>query len=224
MSKNTNDKNNTDNNGTAKRNDDRDQEVIIDLRSPGTAAMLAWLIPGAGHLYQRRTGKGILFMVCILSTYFFGLAMGDGRVVYASFRKNDIRWQYVCQIGVGLPALPALIQSEKVIREGKEPPFGKFMAPPRDVDLNQSDELSMWHLDLKWKFEMATLYTMIAGLLNILAIYDAYAGPMVAAADDRNQSGSRDPGATGSGTGASDSRAAKSEPARPDASTPSSKA
>jgi hypothetical protein len=169
-----------------------DQEVVIDLRSPGTAAMLAWLIPGAGHLYQRRTGKGILFMVCILATYFFGLAMGDGRVVYASFRKNDIRWQYVCQIGVGLPALPALIQSEKVIREGKEPPFGKFMAPPRDVDLNQADELSKWHLDLKWKFEMATLYTMIAGLLNILAIYDAYAGPMVSVADDRNRSDGRD--------------------------------
>ena len=156
-----------------------DQELVVNLRSPGVAAMLAWLIPGAGHLYQRRFGKGILFMVCILGTYFFGLTLGDSRVVYASFRKNDIRWQYVCQFGVGLPALPALIQSEKVIREKQRPPFGKFMAPPVDVDPNRADDLANWHLKLKWKFELATLYTMVAGLLNVLAIYDAYAGPMI---------------------------------------------
>ena len=49
----------------------------IDLRDPWLAGLLAWLVPGAGHLYQRRTGKGLLFMICILSTYFFGLALGD---------------------------------------------------------------------------------------------------------------------------------------------------
>src|SRR6185436_9276658 len=96
-----------------------ENEIVIDLRSPGVAAMLAWLIPGAGHFYQRRYGKGILFFVCILGTYFFGLTLGDGKVVYASFRKNDIRWQCVCQLPVGIPALPALVQSERVIRENK---------------------------------------------------------------------------------------------------------
>ena len=33
-------------------------------------------------------------------------------------------------------------------------------------------------------FELGTLYTMIAGLLNILAICDAYAGPFIVAPDD----------------------------------------
>ena len=46
--------------------------VEIDLRNPLLAAVLAWLWPGAGHLYQRRYGKGALLMVCILITYFFG--------------------------------------------------------------------------------------------------------------------------------------------------------
>jgi hypothetical protein len=31
---------------------------------------------------------------------------------------------------------------------------------------------------------MGTLYTMIAGLLNVLAIYDAYAGPVIVIAKD----------------------------------------
>ena len=152
--------------------------IEIDLKRPGVAALLGWLIPGAGHIYQRRYGKGILFMVCILATYFFGLTLGDGHVVYASFRKDDVRWQYICQLGVGAAALPAVIQSQRV-KNHKEPLFDGYMAPPPDVDPSNRDTLAEWHLQLKWKFELATLYTMIAGLLNILAVYDAFAGPLV---------------------------------------------
>ena len=78
--------------------------VRVDLRDPYWAALLAWLWPGAGHFYQRRYGKGLLFMVCILSIFIFGLCLGRGRVVYASFERGDFRWQYVCQLGAGLVA------------------------------------------------------------------------------------------------------------------------
>ena len=164
-----------------------EQEIVIDLRSPGLEAVLAWLIPGAGHFYQRRFGKGILFSCCILGIYFFGLTLGDGKVVYASFRTNDIRWQYVCQLPVGLPAVPALIQSQRVIREHKPPLWNGWMAPPEHVNPTFDDQLSQWHLRLKWKFELATLYTMIAGLLNVLAIYDAFAGPMIISPESKEK-------------------------------------
>ena len=138
-------------------------------------------------MYQRRYAKGLLFMVCILGTYFYGLALGGGHSVYASFTKNDRRWQYICQIGVGLPALPAVVQNIRVAKMKKPPLFGGIMAPPyqydpRDpqnsLDINPegADRLAEWHR--RYPFEMATLYTMVAGLLNVLAIYDAYAGPM----------------------------------------------
>ena len=71
-------------------------------------AFLAWLLPGLGHLYQGRTGKGILFFVCIVGTFIYGLYLGDGRVVYASTPILS-RWQFLCQVGVGLPALPAVL-------------------------------------------------------------------------------------------------------------------
>ncbi len=145
----------------------------IDLRDPWLAALLAWLVPGAGHLYQRRTGKGLLFMICILGTYFFGLALGEGKVVYASWNQVDRRWQYPLQLGTGLPALPAIVQG-MMVRRGKEPMLGGMMAPPRT-----QDELSDWHKTLNMRFELGTLYTMIAGLLNVLAIWDAYGGPVV---------------------------------------------
>jgi len=164
-----------------------DERVEIDLRQPGLAAFWAWLWPGAGHLYQRRYAKGILFMVCILSTYFYGLALGGGHVVYASWKPPERRWQYFCQVGVGLPALPALVQSRRMAT--KRPLLFKgMMAPPRyEPRMGGLDDLSQWHLQYKLLFELGTLYTMIAGLLNVLAVYDAYAGPVWTSPDERKK-------------------------------------
>jgi hypothetical protein len=202
----------------------------IDLRDPWLAAFLAWLLPGLGHFYQRRWGKGGLFMVCILSTFFYGLWIGGGRVVYASFREPDFRewrWAYVAQVANGLPALPAVVQA---IRTGKpsykSPLFDGFMAPPMQngqlvptqwvkeqndkeiaanvkypeyklsyfPDLNQprdpershvyynpgqNDQNAQWHFKYGAYFDLGTVFTVIAGLLNILAIWDAWGGPMV---------------------------------------------
>lgn len=160
--------------------------IQVDLHQPGVAAFYAWLWPGAGHLYQRRYAKGVLFMVCILSTYFFGLTIGDGRVVYASFRHNDARWQYVCQLGVGAPALPAIVQAIRV-RNGNAPLFRGYMAPPEVIrPANDWDDVSHLNRRLHTFFELGTLYTMIAGLLNILAIYDAYAGPFAPPPNDNS--------------------------------------
>jgi hypothetical protein len=148
-----------------------DESVVeIDLKDPRLAAFLAWLVPGLGHIYQGRTGKGVLFFVCIIGTFFYGWHIGGQRVVYASsanmFSMQFLRdrWQYVCQVGAGLPALPALVQRQR-IREGKPPLFGGFMRPPYDAppqggrfvsqdetDHNHTvehpDELAKWNYDL----------------------------------------------------------------------------
>jgi hypothetical protein len=178
------------------------------------AAFLAWLVPGLGHIYQGRTGKGVLFFVCIVGTFFYGMYIGGGRVVYAStadvfsMRFLQDRWQYVCQVGAGLPALPALVQRQ-LVREHKKPFFGDdryAMRPPYDappqgaaqftsVDetdhshtVTHPDELAKWNYDLGDYFEIGTVFTVIAGLLNILAIYDAYGGPLIIVPpDDKKQ-------------------------------------
>jgi TM2 domain-containing membrane protein YozV len=169
--------------------------VEVDLKNRWLAALWAWLWPGAGHLYQGRHAKGILCMVCILVTYFWGLALGGGHVVYASFKKPDVRYPFLCQIGVGLPAFPALVQRFRQ-NEGKELLFGGLMGPPEQPVREQDyDELARWHSETGFYFELGTLYTMIAGLLNFLAIYDAHSGPVFTAPDskrDRTPSDSQD--------------------------------
>src|SRR5262245_33760565 len=112
-----------------------DSVVEIDLKDPRLAAFLAWLVPGLGHFYQGRTGKGVLFFVCIVGTFFYGWYIGDQRCVYAStanvfsMKFLQDRWQYVCQFGAGLPALPALVERQR-IRDGKGPLFGERFRPP----------------------------------------------------------------------------------------------
>ena len=93
-------------------------------------------------------------------------------------------------MGVGVPALPALIQNNR-FNNGRPPLFGiTMMMPPRPVDpTTGSDQLADWHDDLKGLFEVATLYTMIAGLLNMLAIYDAFAGPVFPQPDEKHKRG-----------------------------------
>lgn len=179
-------------------------DQLIDLRNRPLAALLAWLIPGAGHFYQRRYAKGSLFFVCILSTWILGFALGGGHVVYASWQPGDKRWHYLLQSGVGAAALPALVQGELMRRktdvqtgrtyDSYRPLWGGFMAPPhRPVIEENADDVSAWYARHGAGYEMGTWYTVIAGLLNILVIYDAYGGPLAVPISGRRKTDDDDP-------------------------------
>ncbi len=275
----------------------------LDLRDPTTAVILAFLVPGLGHLYQRRIFKGVLYAVCILGTFFTGLRIGHGQVVYFHWKQPENRtYAYLCQFWVGLPALPALAQvrrsrdlfdanyvpdripsdfsgtlsdytdgtvigkvtgrielrpekpdnpnywvgkvhgdlvtadgtrkkiegevqksggwleaqvapwRNRAIRsqfkarldgkdetityrlEGSLPRaiWDFYEAPLQDQRSNElageSSDLDRAHKELGGRFELGVLYTMIAGLLNILAMYDAYEGPAYEDEEDESKS------------------------------------
>jgi len=182
---------------TASENVIQVDSELIDLKNRKLAALFAWLVPGAGHYYQGRTTKGSLFLVCIMTTWILGFALGGGHVVYASWQPGDKRWHYFLQAGVGVAALPALIQGNRmrkmtdrgVTSPAYEPLWWGFMSPPhRPVIEERTDEVSAWYATYGAGYEMGTWYTMIAGLLNILVIYDAYAGPLAVPISGRKKS------------------------------------
>jgi len=153
-------------------------------------------------------------MVCIMSTFLYGLGLGRGRCVYATDSAGKLNYYYIGQFGAGLPALPAVVQSMKT-SGGNDPFFelcerfpadyknpklrfhkidreedGDFprertlkdglMAPPAGpVFDSDPDTLAMWHFDYKHMFEIGVLYTLVAGLLNLFAVYDAFCGPAI---------------------------------------------
>jgi len=152
-------------------------DPTLKLRHPYRAAFLAWLVPGLGHFYQGRTGKGWLYAICILGIFYLGFAMGEGKIVYWRWvnpleNPEKFPLYYLGQFFVGLPALPALIQGTvRYYLPDMSPILWGFMAePPQQV-------LNGLHPRLGKLVEIGTIYTTVAGLLNILAIYDAFEGP-----------------------------------------------
>ena len=64
----------------------------IDLKTPWVAGLLAYLIPGAGHLYQRRLFKAGVYFVCIFGTFLYGMHLGEWKVVY--WTENPGRYKF----------------------------------------------------------------------------------------------------------------------------------
>lgn len=182
-------------------------EVKVNLKNPYIAAALALLFPGAGHFYQGRTAKGLIFCLCIMGLFIYGLVLssgegvGWGRAVYKKWNQEDKRFYFFGQVFVGLPAAPAFIQSE-LVKADKPPILFGLMAPPidnRKVVLSHGEyryaPLFPGDLEIQNKqynftfhqirkaqnknFELGTLFTVVAGLLNLLVVFDAAGGVVV---------------------------------------------
>jgi hypothetical protein len=85
----------------------------VNLKNPWIAAFLAFLLPGAGHFYQGRMFKAGIYAVCILGTFFGGMALGDWQTCYYRKDARHTHYGYISQFMVGIPALPALVQARR---------------------------------------------------------------------------------------------------------------
>jgi hypothetical protein len=161
------------------------------------AAVLSYLIPGLGQVIQGRIAKGVLFFVCLYALFFYGMWLGKMKNVWIPDAKNlpDVelfgaklsglpkalayRPQFAGQVWIGVAAWPAILQYVSGAQNANpnQPAglavIGHYMQTPTEAELNelQRDGNKRW--DLGW------VYTLIAGVLNVLVIYDALAGPAV---------------------------------------------
>lgn len=154
-------------------------------------ALLSYLIPGLGQVYQGRIAKGLLFFFGLYVLFFYGMWMGKWHNVWlpdvsdmppleiAGNRLSGVpsslyyRPQFMGQFWIGVAAWPSVLQYVNYDpNKDAGPIFGTFERAPTEETLNklQRDGNKRW--DLGW------VYTVIAGVLNLLVIYDALAGPM----------------------------------------------
>jgi TM2 domain-containing membrane protein YozV len=153
------------------------------------AGFLSYLVPGLGQIYQGRVAKGILFLICLYGLFFYGMALGDWSNVYLpdTARENNPwnlpttmaniynRLHYAGQFWIGAVAWPAIYHYANADEAGNQGGlFGNFQKTPSEVELNNLQRNGDKRWDLGW------VYTVIAGVLNILVIYDALAGPAFA--------------------------------------------
>ena len=173
----------------------------VPLKNRKLAAVLAFLVPGLGHAYQGRWGKAILYFVCIYGLFFGGLALGEWKILYWRWlsplaEPERFCYWFVLQALTGLSALPALVQAT-LVHYGLDPILWGYAADPPAEVLN-----GLYPVFGKI-VELGYIYTEAAGLLNILAIFDAYEGPAL-----RDEPGDVDRGRASSSAPATDPAAA----------------
>lgn len=87
----------------------------VPLKNPYLAVLLGLLVPGGGQLYQGRTFKGVLYAVCIIVTFTYGMFLSDWTALYAGspLSSTGRRWGYLAQMPIGAPAMYALVQQKR---------------------------------------------------------------------------------------------------------------
>lgn len=129
------------------------------------AALAAWLVPGLGHLLAGHAKRGAILMACIGGLWAVGLLVGGISVIHARNTDNSLRPWYLGQ---------ALIAPSIAV----EYTHDKLRARTEGADPGPYDETIAFEPAYARAAEIGTLYTALAGLLNLLAIIDiAYREP-----------------------------------------------
>jgi len=129
-----------------------DQPESSFVRVP-VAGLLAWLIPGAGHLFIGERIRGLIFLGVVTLTFWTGVAVGS---VQGTVAPHSRRLWFVAQLGTGGNALAAYM-------------LHRVVAPESAV-ASKPTASGNW-----LSAEVGVHYTGVAGLLNLLIIIDAVA-------------------------------------------------
>jgi hypothetical protein len=137
----------------------RASDIAPAVRVP-LAGLLAWLLPGLGHIFLGQKTRGIIILITITVTYWGGVAIGGVRDTVDPQQRTA--W-FMAQTCAGLHTLAAY-QWANTIRSRPDPTLS--------TRANHRES------------EAAVVYTGVAGLLNLLVILDALsrADVMVSAA------------------------------------------
>ena len=108
------------------------------------ACLLAWLLPGAGHLYLGRTRKGLLLLGAVGVLFLLGVTLGARLQMYFGLDDPLALLRSLAQVGMGLPY---------------------FLA--RYLGYEAGRITAVTH-------EYGNTFTEVGGLLNVLVILDAH--------------------------------------------------
>lgn len=141
--------------------------------APFVAGILAWLIPGAGHVYLRRSVRGIIICICINGLFWSGVALGG---VFTTDPLRQ-RWWFTAQMCTGVSGIASWYRQEQYRRAITArlgiSPVPRWVGDKQwwkkyDGELSRSGLILVFPTDV-----VARAYAGIAGMLNLLCIFDA---------------------------------------------------
>lgn len=165
------------------------------------AGFLSYLVPGLGQIVRGRVAKGLMFLVILHGMFFYGMHLGQWSNVYLThepvpgnsflFRQGAkgvgpalfMRLPFLAQFWMGVASWPAIYHYAMHTRSltSADPP----PSTPAEFVANfqrpwTEDRINDYQRDADKFWDLGSIYTIIAGALSLLVIYDAAAGPAFA--------------------------------------------
>jgi len=132
---------------------------------PIIALALAWLVPGAGHVYIGRVGRGVIIFLTISALFWAGMAMGGAMTVDC----DRERWWCVSQMLTGVHGLVGWQVQRAALRSVGVSPVTALRDPSRADKQLAEEGLAL----VAPTGTVARAYAGVAGLLNLMCIFDA---------------------------------------------------
>lgn len=137
------------------------------------AVLLAWLVPGLGHIYLGHRVRGIILLVAISVTFWAGVAIGGVKSTVEPHQRTA--W-FCAQLCTGVHAVATYAWGNQL----------------RQADPRRG--LAYWPAE-----EVAVVYSGVAGLLNLLVIMDVLVRAERVASTGRSAVVARPPPKKGAG-------------------------
>ena len=139
------------------------------------ALVLAWFVPGAGHAYLGRVWRGAILFVTISAVFWTGVAVGGVLTV----DYYDQRWWFAAQMFTGINGLVGWYRQQQVYDElARDEEVGPLL-PPTSPGAAHQQSIIQKKLAERGIYpatttaSVARVYAGVAGLLNIMCIFDA---------------------------------------------------
>jgi len=151
------------------RNPDKSKPI------PLIALLLAWLVPGAGHAYLGRTRRAVIIFLTVSATFWAGVAMGGVMTV----DHQAERWWFIAEMFTGVHGLIGWHRAQRVY---DKVPIDRELEMSSSAEADPSLHQQML-IDAAMQAKgvvlvhptdtVARAYAGVAGLLNLLCIFDA---------------------------------------------------
>ncbi len=141
--------------------------MSMSTKSPGQftprAAILAWVWPGLGHISLGQRKRGFLVMFGVLFLFLGGVLIGG---IDSVDRRDDRLW-FLAQALCGPLALVADYANQTLVKPMPADWVDRYERQDPEV-ITRLGRKGLGHVN-----EMGTLYSALAGLMNLVAILDA---------------------------------------------------
>lgn len=123
------------------------------------AAIAGWLVPGLGHFLCGHTRRGVILLLSIGGLWLCGLLIGGVSVIQARTPEGGLKPWYLGQAIIAPSIAVEFLHDRYRAKNGGMSPMPGDAVVPYQPAYGRA-------------YELGTLYTALAGLLNLLAVID----------------------------------------------------